>query len=91
MMLGSKNHTAGNTIRWTVRYGNWLTNCNISQIDVQSSSATCTVGNIEILGPDIVFFLSGGELNERLTVALTMTDERGNTKNDSIAFTVVAP
>jgi hypothetical protein len=91
-LLGSKQHTASDTRKWTVDYNRWLENTSdIEQIDVQSSSATCTVGNISILGPEVVFFLSGGELGERLTVTLVMTDKLGNIKTDTIAFTVVAP
>lgn len=90
-LLGSKQHTAGDTRRWTVNYADWLANtATIAQIDVQSNSDTCTVGSIEILGQDIVFFLSGGELNERLMVTLTMTDSLGNIKHDTISFTVIA-
>jgi hypothetical protein len=47
---------------------------NIDQVDVQSDLATCTVADISILGPAVVFFLVGGELNERLILTLTMTD-----------------
>ena len=90
-LLGSKQHTEGDTKRWTVNYADWLDNAaTIEQIDAQSNSVTCTVGSVQILGHDIVFFLSGGELNERLNVSLTMTDDLGNIKHDTIAFTVIA-
>lgn len=90
-LLGSKQHTAGDTKRWTVNYEFWLDNAAvIDAIDVQSSSTTCTVNDIAVSGPTIVFFLAGGELNERLTVSLTMTDNFGNIKHDTIAFMVVA-
>lgn len=49
------------------------------------------VGDVVVLGPNVNFFLSGGTRNERLMVALQMTDNVGNIKNDTIAFTVVAP
>lgn len=91
MLLGSKQHTEGDTRRWTVSYDRWLANtAQIQQVDVQSDSDTCTVGGIEILGNDVIFLLSGGVLNERVNLALTMTDDRGNIKHDKIAFTVVA-
>ncbi len=91
-ILGSRQHTAGDVRRWIVDYTRWLENTSdIMQADVQSSSTTCTVGNISILGPEVVFFLSGGELNEHLTVTIVITDKLGNTKTDTIAFTVVAP
>lgn len=90
-LLGSKQHTVDDTRRWTVNYDCWLPNtAKIEQVDVQSDSLTCTVGNISILGHDVIFFLSGGTLNERVMVALTMTDDLGNIKHDTIAFTVIA-
>jgi len=92
MLLGSKQHTEGDTRRWTINYGSWLDNtANLIDASVASNSTTCVVGDIAVLGPDVSFFLSGGERNERLTVSLTMTDNIGNIKNDTIAFTVVAP
>jgi hypothetical protein len=43
-LLASKQHTAGNTKQWTVNYDHWLDDAaEIQQIDIQSSSATCTV------------------------------------------------
>lgn len=91
-LLGSKRHTEGDSTRWNVNYAHWLEKdgANIEQIEVQSDSVTCTVGDVSVLGPDVFFFLTGGVLNERLTVSLTMTDNIGNIKNDSISFTVVA-
>jgi len=90
-LLGSKQHTEGDTRRWTVNYDRWLANtASIEQVDVQSDSLTCTIGNIQILGRDIVFFLEGGNLSERVNVSLTMTDDLGNIKHDTIVFTVVA-
>lgn len=92
MLLGSKTHTAGDSRRWTVDYDRWLDNtATIEQCDVDSSSETCTVGQITILGHQVNFFLSGGSANERLMLSLVMTDNFGNIKNDTIAFTVVAP
>jgi hypothetical protein len=91
-LLASKQHTVGDTRRWTVKYEDWLANgANIDQIDVTSSSPTCTVGSVTILGPDVFFLLAGGVLNERLMVTLTMADNLNNVKTDTIAFTVVAP
>jgi hypothetical protein len=91
-LLGSKSHTAGDTRRWTIRYGDWLANtATIETVDIVSSSSTCTVGTATILGTDVEFLLSGGTVGERTTVTLTMTDDLGNVKNDTVVFTVVAP
>jgi hypothetical protein len=91
-LLGSKQHTVGDTKRWTINYEDWLDNAAVIQdIAVQSDSLTCTIGDSDISGPNVIFFLVGGALNERLTVSLTMTDSFGNIKHDTIAFTCVAP
>lgn len=93
-LLASKQHTVGDTRRWTVRYKRWLDNTvNIQSINVTSSSPTCTIGASApvIVGSDVQFYLTGGALNETLTVSLAMTDSIGNVKNDTVAFTVVAP
>lgn len=90
-LLASMQHTADDTRRWTVDYSNWLDNAKIEQVNVESDSATCTVGNVTILGPEVTFFLMGGEPNERLTVSLVMSDSVGNIKRDTVKFTVVAP
>jgi len=91
MLLASRSHTAGDTKRWTVRYDEWLDNTEIAQMEVVSNLPSCTIGNITILGTEIVFFLSGGNANEQLTLALTMTDDLGNIKQDTVAFTIVPP
>jgi len=91
MLLASRSHTAGDTKRWTVRYDEWLDNTEIAQMEVVSNLPSCTIGNITILGTEIVFFLSGGNVNEQLTLALTMTDDLGNIKQDTVAFTIVPP
>lgn len=93
-LLASKQHTVGDTRRWTVRYKRWLDNTvGIKTITAVSSSTTCTIGTPApvILGQDVQFYLTGGALNETLTVTLTMTDTIGNVKNDTLVFTVVAP
>ena len=88
----SKQHTAGNTKRWTVNYDRWLDNsAEIERIDVQSSSATCTVSQPQTLGRQVAFFLNGREVGETVTVTFTMRDGVGNIKNDTINFVCVAP
>jgi hypothetical protein len=92
MPLASKRHTVGDTRKWTVDYERWLDNTvDIETIDVQSSSTSCTIQSSTILGDAVVFFLTGGNLGETLTVSLEMTDTAGNVKNDTIMFTVLAP
>lgn len=92
MILGSKQHTAGDNKRWRVDYSKWLENpANITNAVVTSSSATCTVDDSSVLGDEVVFFLTGGVQGEHVTVSIAMTDSDLNLKNDTIVFTVVAP
>jgi hypothetical protein len=92
MPLASKRHTEGDTRKWTVDYERWLDNTvDIETIDVQSSSTSCTIQSSTILGDTVVFFLTGGNLGETLTVTLEMQDSDGNHKRDTIIYTVVSP
>src|SRR5215467_1585171 len=71
MLITSKAHTAGNTIRWKVDYDQWLDNAaEIQTMNIVSSSTTLTAGQIQILGRHIYFFLIGGNVNEQATISL---------------------
>ncbi len=93
MLLGSKQHTAGDTRRWIIDYSRWLDNpTNIVSATVTSSSTSCTITPpATVLGKEVIFFLSGGTVGETLTVSIAMTDSDTNVKKDTIKFTVVAP
>ena len=95
MILASKAHTAGNTTRWTLDYTRWLDNAAtiVSAEITTPSSVTCTVdpASVTVLGREVVFFLSGGEIGETLMASIVMENSFGNIKNDSISYTVVAP
>jgi hypothetical protein len=88
----SKQHIQGNIVRWRVNYTRWLEDgAIISNAITTSSSTTCIVSGATIKGPEILFFVQGGALNETLTVSVQITDNFGNVKNDQILFTVVPP
>jgi|SRR5215475_14649537 len=92
MLQGSKVHTAGNTIRWLVDYKYWLDNAaDIQTMNITSSSATLSIGAIQILGKHLYFFVIGGSVGEQATINLVMSDNLGNTKRDTVQMTVVAP
>ena len=92
MLLGSRQHTVGNTQRWRLDYSRWLDNtATILTATVVSSSSTCTIQDPSVLGREVIFFLTGGMVGETLTVSVEMTDSFDNIKHDTIAFTVVAP
>jgi len=91
-LLGSKQHTEGDIRRWRVNYDRWLDNtAEIEQVDVVSTSPTCTVSDISILGHDVIFFINDGIVGETFTVTITITDSFRNVKTDTISFHVVTP
>jgi hypothetical protein len=97
MLLGTKQHTAGNLTRYVIDYTDWL--------DEGESVATCTVVlNPAFTIPDItigaasvlsskkvLFTLSGGSLNEIFTLDVEITNSRSEVKNDTLGFRIVAP
>jgi len=92
MILASKQHTANDVRRWRVDYSQWLENPDtlVSAV-VTSSSATATVDDSSVLGKEVIFFISGGVQGERVNVSIVATDTSQNVRNDTIAFTIVAP
>ena len=91
MLVASKQHTEGDSKRWTVQYGRWLDNpAKIETVDIQSDSTSLVVEPGEILGTDVNFLVHGGTLGEQAIVRLAMTDNQGNIKHDTIRFTVIA-
>jgi hypothetical protein len=91
-ILGGRRHTAGDTRRWVVRYGKWLDNtATILSAVVTSPSPTCTIGEITVLGREVVFFTVDGVSGENFNVLIQITDSLDNVKSDTIAFTVVPP
>lgn len=100
MLLGRKTHTAGNETRYEIDYDNWLdTGETISPTGntvVLSAAFTATVTDVTITGiqvtaSKIYFMLGGGSLNEVFTLDVHAETTRGEEKNDTLGFTVVAP
>jgi len=92
MLQATKPHDAGNTIRWRVDYKYWLDNAaDIQTMNITSSSATLSIGTIQILGKHLYFFLIGGTVGEQATITLTMVDNLGNRKIDTLQITVIQP
>lgn len=98
-LLGTKLHTAGNTIRYVVDYCDWLEDgTNLTAATVTLSSAfTATVTDLVISAVtrtpshEVTFLLAGGSANETFTLDVHVTDSRGEIKLDTLGFTVVAP
>lgn len=93
MILARKNHTVDNKVFWTVDYDNWLEDgVTIASATVTDDDTSVTVGTPVIEdGHKIRFFVQGGTLNQAFTVSVAITDTKGQIKNDTIEFTVVAP
>lgn len=92
MQLGKASHTVGNRIKYTIDYREWLDDgVTVSAGVVTSSSTTATINGTAAVDNRIIFFVNGGVLAETFTVSIQMTDSKGEIKNDTMAFTVVAP
>jgi hypothetical protein len=99
MLLGSQNITAGDTRRYYVDYGEFLIKGAIlTAVTVTvSAGATSTVGSgatapkLNVDEKGIIFWLTGGVLNEKFTASIQVMDNNSETVNDTIQFTVVAP
>lgn len=100
MLLGRKNHTAGNETRFEIDYENWLesgeTLSPTGNTVALSAAFTATVTDVVISGIQVTsnkiyFMLEGGSLNEVFTLDVHAVTSRGEEKNDTLGFTVVAP
>ena len=100
MILGQKAHTAGDTIRYLIDYTRWLEDgVSLSAAVVTLDPAfTATVTDITIALVSVLlehnrvaFVMAGGHVNETFTLDCQVTDSRGETKNDTLQFVVVAP
>lgn len=99
MRLGKRTFTAGNRIRFTVDYDNWLEPGESLTGGTVALAAefTATVTDITIEVPainasrELVFYMEGGSVEEVFTLEVQVTTNRDETKVDTIDFVVVAP
>lgn len=92
MQLAKASHTVGNRIRFIIDYSDWLDDgVTVSAGAVTSSSTTATINGTLAIDNKVLFYVNGGVLAETFTVSIQMTDSKGEIKNDTMAFTVVAP
>jgi hypothetical protein len=96
MNLGRKPFTIGNTRRYSVNYSEWLEHGET----LASGTATMLtpgINDIVISGVSVApsnrlyFTLAGGSANEIFTIAVSITDSRGEVKNDTCNFNCVLP
>lgn len=99
MSLGRKAHGAGNRTRYITDYSDWLGEGEslVSGTAVLDPAFTATVTDIVISGVvvtpsgHLVFLLAGGSVSEVFTLDVQITNSRGEIKNDTCEFFVVAP
>lgn len=93
MLLGNKPHTAGNAIRYEIDYSDWLEDgVSLLTATVTGGPSDITITAAALLTPHkVVFKMSGGSVNETFTLSVQVTDSRGETKNDTVGFAIIAP
>ena len=96
MSLGTKKFTAGNTTRYSVNYSEWLDH-GVTLVSGTAGMGVPSVADIVITAVSVApsgrlyFTLHGGSVNEIFTIAVSITDSRGEVKNDTCNFNCVAP
>lgn len=96
MMLGRKPHTVGNATRYSIGYEDWLDD-GVSLVSgtaalVGSLPTDVTITQVAVTPSHrLVFWVTGGSLNETFTVAVRVVDSRGEIANDTVQFYIVAP
>jgi hypothetical protein len=99
MNLGRRAHSAGDKTRYVVEYENWLLpgESLVSGTVELNAAFTATVTDIVISdvatnsSNELVFFLAGGSVDEVFTLDVQILDSRGEIKNDTVEFFVLAP
>ncbi len=97
MKLGRKPHTVGNITIYSVDYSDWLDDgVTLASATVVKDPATpvtdVTISAVSHTQSNrVLFTVAGGSLNETFTVDVQITDSRGEIKNDTADFFVVAP
>src|SRR5579872_1008210 len=99
MLIGTKQHTAGNKTRYQVDYENWLDEGRTlnpssgfsASLSVPPALNDVTISQVSVTTDDLYFFVSGGSVNEAFTVQTQVTDTLGEIVVDTINFSVVQP
>lgn len=101
-LLGTRNITSGDTRRYEVDYREFLTGAGATgklknpSVTIATSipPATSSVVSFSLSVDDtrLFFYIHGGiTVNETFTVNVQVQDTQGETVNDTIGYTVVAP
>lgn len=99
MSIARRPHTAGNKIRYTVDYSNWLesgatlsTVTNACQVSlVAGAPADIMLSGLQVNSDHLHFFVAGGTVSEVFTVQVSITDSRGEIDISDVDYFVIAP
>ena len=99
MLIGNKQHTAGNRTRYEIDYEEWLDEGRTLNQSSGFSAALApgstvndvTIDQVSVTSHRLYFFVSGGSINEAFTVQVQVTDTLGEIVTDTVNYTVVAP
>lgn len=102
MLIASRAHTAGNSIRYEIDYSQWLEegrtlkNSGFSAVMIPDTlgnlpPADVTINQVSVTSTHLYFFVNGGSLNETFTVQVQITDTLNEVLIDTINFNVIAP
>ncbi len=95
MLLGTRQITVADVRRYVVDYRDFLPKGVTLKSPVVTVPAglTSTIGSVSLDPSDtqVIFYVTGGVLNETFTVTVQVQDTNSETINDTISFTVIAP
>lgn len=92
MLLATRNIDAKDTIRYVVSYKEFLYKGTILEtVTATSSSQTSSVAGAVFNEnkTEVIFYVTAGVAAETFTVTLVVSDNNGQTVNDTVNFNVV--
>ena len=95
MLIGTRTITQGDTRRYMIDYGDFLS----KGIKLKAPTASVPTGTTSSVGQvyldlsetKVILYITGGMLNEVFTVSVQVQDTENETINDTIDFSVVSP
>jgi len=92
MLLARRPLTAGDKRLVTIDYQYWLASgVTLDSSIVTDDTTSVTITEITVLADYITFFVQGGVVNETVILSIQTTNSRGEIKNDTVEFFVLAP
>ena len=94
MLLGTRNIAAGDTRRYEIDYGDSLAKGYVlTGVTISCTSTTSTVQNASLSLDKrwVFFYATANSMQETFTVNLNVTNDNGETLNDTLIFQVDSP